>query len=98
CPDTRNAKAVEVVEELREFGVKVDVHDPIADPEECEHEYGTRCDADYSNGGYDAVVVAVKHRVFREMGAAAVTKLVKRGGLVFDLKNTFPDLTDALRL
>ncbi|MEX0900444.1 MAG: nucleotide sugar dehydrogenase [Gammaproteobacteria bacterium] len=98
CPDIRNAKAVDVVRELIDFGVRVDVHDPIADPDECEHEYGTRCDADYSKGGYDAVVVAVRHKEFRAMGAKAVTKLLTEGGLVFDLKNTFPELVDALRL
>ena len=98
CPDTRNAKAVDVVAELREFGVEVDVFDPIADPDACEHEYGTRCDADYERGGYDAVVIAVRHREFKALGADAVKRLAGPNGLVFDLKNTFPDLEGALRL
>ncbi len=98
CPDIRNAKAVDVVRELVEFGVKVDVYDPIADAAECESEYGVRSDANYSKGDYDAVIVAVRHKEFREMGGKAVAKLLAKGGLVFDLKNTFPELTDALRL
>src|SRR5690606_6912284 len=77
CPDIRNAKAVDVVHELEEFGVQVDVFGPVADPAECEHGYGKRGDADHTKGEYDAVVVAVRHREFREAGADAVTALLK---------------------
>ena len=86
CPDIRNTRVVDIVHELRGFGARVDVFDPWADAAEVEHEYGFRTIAAPKAGAYDAVVIAVAHRQFREMGARGIRSLGKRRSVLFDIK------------
>lgn len=90
CPDIRNSKVVDVVRELEKFGAKVDVHDPWVDTKECLHEYGIRPVKKLKARSYDAVVLAVGHKEFREMGSAAVRKLGRKNSVVYDIKYVFP--------
>ena len=70
CPDIRNSRAIDVVRELEEFGVQVEVYDPWADPEEVQHEYGLAL-VTRPEGEYDAVILTVAHRDFKEMDLEA---------------------------
>ncbi len=88
-PDIRNSKVPSVVDELCDFGIQVDVHDPVADHDEVRHEYGIELCAAPERGTYDAVVAAVKHEAFVGGGAYGVRSWVKDGGMVFDLKEVF---------
>ncbi|MDE3009401.1 MAG: Vi polysaccharide biosynthesis UDP-N-acetylglucosamine C-6 dehydrogenase TviB [Pseudomonadota bacterium] len=98
CPDLRNTRVVDVVAELRDYRCKVDVCDPWVSADDAEHEYGFRTVSDPAAGSYDAVILAVAHRQFREMGIAAIRALCKPEHVVYDLKYLFPaDATD-LRL
>jgi UDP-N-acetyl-D-galactosamine dehydrogenase len=98
CPDLRNTRVVDLVQELRDFHCTVDVHDPWVDADECEREYGFRTVPTLTPGRYDGIVLAVGHQVFREMGMAAIRALGKPVHVVYDLKYLFPaDATD-LRL
>jgi UDP-N-acetyl-D-galactosamine dehydrogenase len=81
-PDIRNSKVADLVVRLSELGHDVDVHDPLADVEECRREYGIGLIAE-PPGGYDAVVGAVSHAAFQSM---SLLRLVKSGGLVADIK------------
>jgi UDP-N-acetyl-D-galactosamine dehydrogenase len=90
CPDIRNSKVVDVIRELQKYGIKVDVHDPWVDGAEAKHEYGIRPVRDLKRGSYDAVVLAVAHNEFREMGVAAVRKLCRRNHVLYDIKYAFP--------
>jgi UDP-N-acetyl-D-galactosamine dehydrogenase len=90
CPDIRNTKVVDIVRELEAYGLRVDVHDPWADAADSRHEYGIDLCAAPEAGAYEAVVVAVAHRQFREMGAAAVRALARPNGLLYDVKGLFP--------
>ncbi|GAP44914.1 nucleotide sugar dehydrogenase [Lentimicrobium saccharophilum] len=65
CPDIRNSRVIDVVNEFRDFSCKVDVYDPWADHAEVKHEYGLDL-IDKPNGNYDAVVLAVAHNQFKE--------------------------------
>jgi UDP-N-acetyl-D-galactosamine dehydrogenase len=95
CPDLRNSKVADVVKELQQFGAKVDVHDPWIDREEAEHEYGIRPISRVRDGVYDAVVVAVGHKEFREQGIGSVRKACKKNHVVYDIKYVFgADETD----
>ena len=85
-PDIRNSRVIDIINELREFGVKIDVWEPVADPEEVEHEYGLSPVARPANGCYDGVVLAVKHRQFLDMGRQGLSKFLKSGGVLFDIK------------
>jgi UDP-N-acetyl-D-galactosamine dehydrogenase len=87
CPDIRNTRVVDIVQELRGFGARVDVFDPWADPAEVDHEYGFRTVASPRAGAYDAVVIAVAHRQFRELGARGMRRFGKRRHVLFDIKH-----------
>jgi len=90
CPDLRNTRVVDVIEELNTYHCHIDVHDPWVDPAEAEHEYGIRPVEAPEPGTYDAIILAVAHRQFRQMGADAIAKLLKGQGVVYDVKYVLP--------
>jgi len=95
CPDLRNTKVVDIIAELRSYGMEVDVHDPWVNADEAEHEYGIRPVEALQDGGYDAVILAVSHRQFAELGIDGVRALGRDGAVVYDVKYLFrPDQTD----
>jgi UDP-N-acetyl-D-galactosamine dehydrogenase len=95
CPDLRNTRVVDIVAELKAYGMQVDVYDPWVDGAEAEHEYGITPVAEPSEGGYDAIVLAVGHRQFSELGIDGIRRLGKPGAVVYDVKYLFPaDATD----
>ena len=89
CPDIRNSKVIDVVRELDKYGAKIDVHDPWADAEDCRHEYGLRLTRSLQKGIYDTAIVAVAHREFKEIGAAAIRKLCRKSHVLYDIKHVF---------
>lgn len=97
-PDLRNTRVVDIVAELEEYGADVVVHDPWCDPEEARRHYGIELEQDPTPGDYDAVVLAVAHRQFREAGPEAIRAMAREGGVVYDLKNILPTGTADLSL
>jgi UDP-N-acetyl-D-galactosamine dehydrogenase len=91
CPDIRNSKVIDVVRELQNYGAQVDVHDPWANGSECKHEYGIRPvrNAMENRASYDAIVLAVAHREFKEIGAQGIRKLGKKNHVMYDIKHVF---------
>ncbi len=98
CPDIRNSRVIDIVTEFLDFEAVVDVYDPWVDPDEAEHEYGLRPIAQPANGAYDAVVVAVAHRTFRDLGADAIHALCKPDHVIHDIKGILPKDSADLRL
>jgi UDP-N-acetyl-D-galactosamine dehydrogenase len=90
CTDMRNTRVVDIVAELKEFGVQVDVYDPWVNPADAEAELGIRPLQQPQAGAYDAVVIAVAHRQFRDMGEAGIRALGKPDALLFDVKYLLP--------
>ena len=90
CPDLRNSKVVDVVRELESYGARVDVCDPWASRMEARHEYGITPIRKPKRARYDAIVAAVSHREFREMGIDEVRKFGRRNHVVYDIKYVFP--------
>ena len=90
CPDIRNTKIADLAAELADFGHHVTVHDPIADREEVERTYQIRMAEKLPSGGFDAVVLAVRHDCFAQMTEAEVRALLVPGGLVYDMKGVLP--------
>lgn len=91
CPDLRNSKVAGVIDRLQEFNADVDVYDPWIDTDEAEHEFGIRpLDAAPSKGAYDAVILAVGHHQFVEMGADKIRSLGNEKAVFFDAKGLFP--------
>ncbi|MDR2877082.1 MAG: Vi polysaccharide biosynthesis UDP-N-acetylglucosamine C-6 dehydrogenase TviB [Chromatiales bacterium] len=95
CPDIRNTRVTDIVAELRSYNAEVDIHDPWVSEEEAHEEYGLRPLASPQSGSYDAVVLAVAHRQFLELGIAGIRRLCKSSAVVYDVKSAFPaDATD----
>ena len=90
CPDLRNTRVIDVIRELRDFTLQVDVHDPWVDPQEAEREYGIRPVERPEPGSYDAVVLAVAHREFAELGAAGIRAFGKPKAVLYDVKGLLP--------
>ncbi|MEN8815604.1 MAG: nucleotide sugar dehydrogenase [Nonlabens sp.] len=67
CPDVRNTKVIDVISNLKEFGIDVTVYDPLANPDEVEHEYGVRNLTSLENEKYDSIILAVAHDQFLEL-------------------------------
>jgi UDP-N-acetyl-D-galactosamine dehydrogenase len=98
CPDLRNTRVVDIVAELRSYNIEVDVHDPWIDPAEARHEYAIDPVVQPQAGVYDAVILAVPHRGFVELGAAGVRAFGKPAAILFDVKRAFAraDIDDSL--
>jgi UDP-N-acetyl-D-galactosamine dehydrogenase len=90
CPDVRNSKVVDVVRELERQGARVDIYDPWADARECRHEYGLKLLQTLKSKHYDAAVLAVPHREFRELKVRGVRRLLKKTHVIYDVKHLFP--------
>jgi UDP-N-acetyl-D-galactosamine dehydrogenase len=89
CPDLRNSKVIDIVSELRSYGVKVHVHDPIASSDECEHEYGVRLTPWNELPQACAIVAAVAHQQYATMGLKALTGKLVPGGVFTDVKSVY---------
>jgi UDP-N-acetyl-D-galactosamine dehydrogenase len=78
CPDIRNSKVVDVIKALKEYGTNVTIYDPWANPVEVLHEYGLEVLTEMPDGKFEAVVVAVAHKEFKEVNIESdVVYLVK---------------------
>lgn len=85
--DIRNSKVPDIVKELREFGIHALVHDPIASPAEVKHEYGLTLCSFEELRALDAVVLAVSHKAYAELGVERIVGTLRDGGVVVDVKS-----------
>jgi len=88
-PDLRNSHVIDVINELKSYGVEVLVHDPVPDPAEARHEYGLELVSWEDLPSADAMVAAVAHRQFKELGEKKLASKVKKGGCFIDVKCQF---------
>ncbi len=86
CPDIRNTRVVDVIDELQNYHANVDVYDPWANKDEVKHEYGLNLVDSLESGKYDAVILTVAHEEFRAMGSETIRKLGKDTSVLFDVK------------
>jgi UDP-N-acetyl-D-galactosamine dehydrogenase len=95
CPDVRNTKVIDLVNELNTYGAAVDVHDPWVNRDEAHAEYGIDLTENPAAGTYDVIVLAVAHDEFREAGEAGIKAWGKDDAIYFDIKYMLPaDATD----
>lgn len=86
CPDLRNTRIVDIVNELKEYNIAVDIYDPWVSPEEANHEYGITPIAEPGTDVYDGIVLAVAHNEFRTLGSDKIRKFGKAEHVLYDLK------------
>jgi UDP-N-acetyl-D-galactosamine dehydrogenase len=89
CSDSRNTRVVDVVNELKTYGVNVWVHDPVADAEEARHEYGLELHPWEKLPKAKAIVAAVAHKEFLKKGTDEMLKKLEKGGSFIDVKSRF---------
>lgn len=90
CPDLRNSKVANLINELKDFGCEVFVHDPLAEPAEAMHEYGIELTPwDKLPKNVDAVVAAVRHTDYVKLPLTDITGFIKKGGVFVDIKSSF---------
>jgi len=98
CPDVRNTKIIDIINELKSFNVNVDIYDSWANPEEVKHEYGLTLTQELKQGYYDGIVIAVDHSEFKDMGIKKVRELGKENHVVYDVKYVFESQDSDIRL
>jgi len=98
CPDLRNTRVVDILAELDDYHIQVDVFDPQVNKEEAAHAYGLHLVELPEPNAYDAVVLAVAHREFREVGSAGMRAWGKPEHVLYDLKYLLPSAESDLRL
>jgi UDP-N-acetyl-D-galactosamine dehydrogenase len=98
CPDLRNTRVIDIIEALARDGAGVEVWDPWIDAGEARAEYGLELIAAPAAGAYDAIVLAVAHEQFTELGAEAIRAFGGPGSVLFDVKSVLPKGAADLRL
>lgn len=88
-PDLRNSKVMDIIQELRSFGMTVQVHDPLADPVEAKHEYGIELKKWEELNPSQALVVAVAHQQYKRKSIEELRRLVPNKPVLIDVKNIF---------
>lgn len=87
CPDLRNSKVIDVIEELKEFGIEVDIYDTQADKQEVLHEYNLTLTDSLQNNKYNALIHAVSHKEFLTVN---IKDLLINHGVIYDVKAALP--------
>ena len=90
CPDVRNTRVIDIIEEFRSYHALVEVYDPWVDPIEAEEEYGIKPIQELKQDTYDAIIIAVAHKEFINMGVTAIRALGNKQHILYDVKHVFP--------
>ncbi len=98
CPDVRNTKIIDIVNELKDFNMSVDVYDDWADAAEVKHEYGIELITELKEGKYDGVVLAVDHSELKEMGEEKLRSFGKDNHVLYDVKHVLKPSEADIRL
>ena len=98
CPDIRNTKVVDIYRQLGEYGIRVDVFDPWVDVDEAKDLYDVTLITELNLKTYSAVIIAVAHDEFKNIGIDGISELCTSNYLIYDLKYIFPKSDYTLRL
>jgi UDP-N-acetyl-D-galactosamine dehydrogenase len=98
CPDLRNTRVIDVINELQQYGIQVDVFDPWVDREAAKQEFGLALVDQPPEAAYDAILLAVGHTEFASLGIDGLRALGKTKHILYDLKYIFPVEQSDLRL
>ena len=91
CPDVRNTKVVDVIKNLKEYGVEITIFDPLANPSEVQHEYNLETTNEMPVGKFDSIVLTVAHKEFMNID---LDNFKNNGAVVYDVKGVLGDKCD----
>ncbi len=91
CPDVRNTKAVDVINQLKSYGSNITIYDPWANPDEVKHEYGLNTINTLPNEKFDVIVLTVSHKEFSDLN---LNSLLNNNGLIYDVKGVLKNKAD----
>jgi UDP-N-acetyl-D-galactosamine dehydrogenase len=98
CPDVRNTKVLDIVRELKEYGLSVDVMDPWCDMADIKSQYEVNLVTEPLSGTYDGILIAVGHQVFKDFGISKIRAFGCENHIIYDLKYLFEKNEVDLRL
>jgi UDP-N-acetyl-D-galactosamine dehydrogenase len=98
CPDLRNTKVTDIIHELKEYNINVDITDPWCSSEEAQAEYNLSLNQSPEKDNYDAIILAVAHNEFKELGVDNIKALGKENHVLYDLKYLFDKSKVDMRL
>tara|TARA_Y100000589_G_scaffold331421_1_gene384892 strand:- start:5737 stop:7143 length:1407 start_codon:yes stop_codon:yes gene_type:complete len=99
CPDIRNTKVFDLVKNLEEYKLNIDIVDPWVNPIEAENVYGVKVNKSYSKKiKYDAIVCSVAHKEFIKKNTSEWQSIIKKNGIILDLKGIVPRELNAIRI
>ncbi len=98
CPDIRNSKSIEIAKLLLEYGLDVDIYDPVADVNKDWELRNNQIDKIENNNNYCGIIISVSHDIFKEIQLEKINQNGLRQCLIFDLKSIFPKLYNSWRL
>ena len=98
CPDIRNSKVIDVVNELKGFGCDVSIFDPLASDSQLKVEYNMTLVDELLDAHFDSVIIAVGHDYFKNLGLRNIRKLAKETNVIFDMKYLFGNSEHVLKL
>lgn len=90
CPDLRNTRVIDIIDEFRDYGAEVDVYDPWVDRRAALEEYAIQPLSELRSDSYDAIILAVAHDHFKQMSSAQIRALGKENAVLFDIKHILP--------
>ena len=98
CPDIRNTKVIDLIEELKKYNANVMVYDPCVNPYEVYKEYGIELINSLDNKKFNAILLSSPHNDFINMGYDAIKSMLNKNGILFDIKSVFSKKEGDLRL
>ena len=90
CPDIRNTRVIDIVNEFNSYHASIEVYDPWIDINEAKEEYGISFLSDLPATKYDAIILAVNHDQFKQMGADQIHAFGNDNHVLYDVKNMLP--------
>ena len=90
CPDLRNTRVVDIIDELKTYNANIDVYDPWVNTNAAIEEYHIDMILELKNNTYDAIIITVAHEAFKELGSAKIQALGKQNCIIYDIKSTLP--------
>jgi UDP-N-acetyl-D-galactosamine dehydrogenase len=96
CPDIRNSKVIDIINELKDYEVSLSIYDPWADFEEVKHEYGVELISSFDTNDFDGIILAVSHNEFKE--EVLLQQLNQFKGIIFDIKAFYSENISTYRL